>query len=205
MTRRVSWNLPSKPSMAAPKAGCRKWRSSPFSATIRSSTASAASTIEPMQRAADGDHLENADSGRASPRFALASTRRVHRPTASTRAASSISVSTSTPTEDRTKGAKPIASRPGPHPMSIRRSRPWSLLADRHFAKEAGRCRLAIARVVGSGRIKASHGNRILRAKDQRLPPFSRSRTSTPARIFAGGKSYCCRWREASGCGVMVN
>jgi glycosyltransferase involved in cell wall biosynthesis len=119
-------------------------------------------TIEPMQRTANGDHLEDADSCRQ----VLDS--RLHQLDAHTG-----------PSRFHAGRLKHFSFHVDAHRRSHKGreancQQAWSAsdvnqtfvalkpLAERDFPKEAGRIWLAIARVVGSGRIKASHGNRIL-------------------------------------------
>ena len=206
--RRMSWNLPVHPCDArALRSWCRKSQSSHSSSTIRSSTARVFVTIEPMQRAADGHRLKDADVRRADPRSALGSGRGEH------------------PPEPPPRAPPPAFPSPRRHPRTIshraRSRRPESpgrircqsaagcrpAPARRHLSKEAGWIGLAIARVKRNGRIKTSHkhqskwnfsraGVRVPALFFARSLAFSKSFTSTPAKISAAGRSYCCRWLE---------
>jgi glycosyltransferase involved in cell wall biosynthesis len=126
-------------------------------------------TIEPMQSAADGDRLEDADAGgqfldsRLDQVDVHASPGRFH---ARRLQHFGLHVDAHAGSHKRREAngqrARPAAD---VNQTGITGDCPGALEshAARDFSKEAGRVWLAIARVVGSGRIKASHGrNRIL-------------------------------------------
>jgi glycosyltransferase involved in cell wall biosynthesis len=125
-------------------------------------------TIEPMQSTADGDRLEDADAGgqlldsRLDQVEVHASPGRFH-----ARRLQHFGLHVDAYAGSH-KGRKANGQRSGPaadvDQTGITGDCPWAFksLAARDFSKEAGRVGLAISRVVGSGRIKASHGNRIL-------------------------------------------
>jgi L-malate glycosyltransferase len=118
--------------------------------------------IEPMQSTADGDHLENADAGR---QFFDSRLHQINMYTGPSRFHArrlehfGFHVDAHRGSH---KGCEPNCQQAWPASDVDQLFVALEALAQRDFSKEARRVWLAIARVVGSGRIKASHGNRIL-------------------------------------------